>query len=129
MAVLKRVCEETPRSLRAVNADMPQWIDAIVTRLHAKDPARRFQTAAEVADLLGRYLAHLQQPDRIPCPDAAEPERPTPARKAWHPWPVAAIAIVLLGTGLGIVAVARGGRPVVRIGQQADTPTEAEELG
>jgi hypothetical protein len=27
---------------------------------------------------------------------------------------------------LGIVAVARGGRPVVRIGQQADTPSEAE---
>jgi hypothetical protein len=72
MAVLKRVCEDTPRPLGEVNADIPDWLEALIARLHAKDPADRFQTAAEVADLLGRHLAHLQQPGMKP------PEPPTP---------------------------------------------------
>jgi WD40 repeat protein len=62
MAVLKRVCEEAPRPLREVNADVPEWLEAVIARLHAKRPAERFQSAAEVAELLGRHLAHLQQP-------------------------------------------------------------------
>src|SRR5262249_40967530 len=53
MAVLRRVCEDTPRPLREVNPDIPDWLAALITRLHAKDPAGRFQSAAEVADLLG----------------------------------------------------------------------------
>jgi serine/threonine protein kinase len=66
MAVLRRVCEDTPRSLREVNPDVPDWLEALIARLHAKAPADRFQTAAEVADLLGRHLAHLQQPGMGP---------------------------------------------------------------
>jgi WD40 repeat protein len=66
MAVLQRVCYDTPRPVREVNADIPGWLEAIIARLHAKDPAGRFQTAAEVAELLGRHLAHLQQPSDPP---------------------------------------------------------------
>jgi WD40 repeat protein/serine/threonine protein kinase len=62
MAVLRRVCDDTPRPLREVNPDTPDWLEDIIARLHAKSPADRFQTAAEVADLLSRHLAHLQQP-------------------------------------------------------------------
>src|SRR5262245_57569356 len=62
MAVLKRVCEETPRPLCESNPEIPDWLGAIIARLHAKDPAGRFQTAAEVAEVLGRHLARLQQP-------------------------------------------------------------------
>jgi WD40 repeat protein/serine/threonine protein kinase len=60
MAVLKRVCEKTPRPLREINAEIPDWLDGIIARLHAKDPTKRFQTAAEVAELLGRHLAAVQ---------------------------------------------------------------------
>jgi serine/threonine-protein kinase len=60
MAVLKRVCDETPRPLREVNPDVPDWLAAVVARLHAKSPAERFQSAAEVAKLLSRHLARLQ---------------------------------------------------------------------
>jgi WD40 repeat protein len=48
--------------VREVNSEVPDWLAAIIDRLHAKNPAERYQSAAEVADLLGRYLAHLQQP-------------------------------------------------------------------
>ena len=60
MAVLKRVCEETPRPIRESNPDVPDWLVAIIERLHAKDPAERFQTAKEVAELLGEHLADVQ---------------------------------------------------------------------
>jgi serine/threonine protein kinase len=60
--VLQRVCEDTPRPIRASNPDIPEWLVGIVGRLLQKDPVLRFQSAAEVSDLLVRYLALVQQP-------------------------------------------------------------------
>src|SRR5271157_3429857 len=68
MAVLKRVCDDRHRSIRELNPDIPDWLEAVIDRLLAKDPADRFQTAAEVADLLERGLAHDQQPTAVPRP-------------------------------------------------------------
>jgi hypothetical protein len=68
LAVLKRVSEERPRPIRAINPDVPAWLCAIIDKLLAKDPADRFQSAREVADLLGQHLAHLQQPQQVPQP-------------------------------------------------------------
>ena len=68
MAVLKRVCEETPTPIREINPEIPDWLVAVIDKLHAKDPAERFQSAAEVAELLGRHLAHVQQPSVVPLP-------------------------------------------------------------
>jgi uncharacterized protein (TIGR03067 family) len=80
-AVLKRVIDASPRPVREINNDIPDWLCDIIGKLHAKKPEDRFQTANEVAELLGQHLAHLQQPNlsprppRIPAPraeDAAE---------------------------------------------------------
>jgi tetratricopeptide (TPR) repeat protein len=68
MAVLKRVCEETPTPIRETNPDIPDWLVAIIDKLHAKNPAERFQSAAEVADLLSQHLAHVQHPSVAPLP-------------------------------------------------------------
>jgi serine/threonine-protein kinase len=76
LALLKRVAEETPRPIRDVNPDIPEWLERIVAKLHAKKPAHRFQTAREVAELLGQHLAHLQQPEQTPRPAPVEPPRP-----------------------------------------------------
>ena len=54
MAVLNRVCDDRHRSIRELNPDIPDWLEAVIDRLLAKHPADRFQTAAEVADLLER---------------------------------------------------------------------------
>ena len=62
LAVLRRVTDEAPRPIRQVNPDVPGWLEAIVARLMAKDPDERFQSAAEVALLFERCLAHVQQP-------------------------------------------------------------------
>ena len=68
MAVLKRVCEARHRPIRELNPDVPDWLEAVIDRLLAKEPADRFQTASDVADLLEKGLAHLQQPSISPPP-------------------------------------------------------------
>ena len=98
MAVLKRVCEETPRPIREVNPDIPDWLAAIVMKLLAKDPAQRFQTAAEVADLLGQHLAHLQQPLLVARPPSVVTTEHPPRR------PRNRLAIALLAAAVPVVA-------------------------
>jgi serine/threonine-protein kinase len=68
VAVLRRICDGHPRPLREVNPELPEWLVEIIDRLHQKRPDDRFQTAAEVADLLERHLAHVQQPTVAPQP-------------------------------------------------------------
>lgn len=80
LAVMKRVCEDTPRPIREINPDIPDWLAAIIDKLMAKAPTNRFQTAREVADLLGQHLAHLQQPALAPKPTAIQPA-PTALRE------------------------------------------------
>src|SRR5262245_42119834 len=69
-AVLRRVCEDTPRDVREINAETPAWLARIVEKLLAKSPDERFQSASNLADLLERWLAHLQQPSVIPPPES-----------------------------------------------------------
>jgi serine/threonine-protein kinase len=74
MGVLKRVCEETPRPIREVNAETPPWLEAIVGKLLAKNPTDRFQSAAEVAELLSQHLAHEQSPALVARPATSVPQ-------------------------------------------------------
>src|SRR5262249_3858104 len=60
LAVLMRVCEETPRPIHELNPDIPDWLEAIIAKLHAKDPAQRFQSAADLAAALEGRLAGIQ---------------------------------------------------------------------
>lgn len=72
VAVLFNVCTETPRPIRELNQAIPDWLVAIVQKLHAKKPEDRFQSAAEVAELLGQHLAHLRHPTLVPMPRGPE---------------------------------------------------------
>jgi serine/threonine protein kinase len=96
LAVLKRVCEETPRPIRENNPEVPEWLVEIIAKLHAKDPAQRFQTAAEVAQLLGTRLAELQHP-------AAAQVSPGGAIKSRRRWPRVAAALLVLPVAFGLL--------------------------
>src|SRR5262249_27971166 len=74
---LRRVSEEEPRPIREINPEIPDWLCAIIGKLHAKRPDERFQSAKEVAELLERHLAHFQQPAPSPPATALEHGFPT----------------------------------------------------
>jgi serine/threonine-protein kinase len=71
VAILRQVCDSEPPSIRGINPDVPPWLEGIIRKLHAKDPAQRFGSATEVADLLEQCLAHVQKPDAFPMPELA----------------------------------------------------------
>lgn len=73
MGTLRRVCDDTPRPIHEVNAEIPVWLCEIIEKLLAKDPQQRFQSAQEVSDLLSQHLAHLQQPASCPLPPRVGP--------------------------------------------------------
>ncbi len=52
VAALKRVTEDTPRSIREIIPETPQWLCDIIGKLHAKNPDERYQSARDVADVL-----------------------------------------------------------------------------
>jgi hypothetical protein len=66
--VLRRITDTEPRSVREVNPAIPEWLERIIDRLLSKDVAQRFQTANEVAELLEKCLAHVQQPTAVALP-------------------------------------------------------------
>lgn len=114
LAVLRRVADETPQPLHASNPDMPEWMSEIILKLLAKNPADRYQSAAEVAETFAAELAraHALSPLDVPadvCPAAAATRSGTAARTRKHIcWKsVAHRALPWLGgAALGALAVA-----------------------
>lgn len=108
IAVLKRVCEDAPTPIREANPALPEWLCEIVEKLQAKNPADRFQSAAEVAQLLGRHLAHVQHPSVAPLPAAEPPvvmsesRSSFPTRTGRRRWAVAAALVLALVSGLSV---------------------------
>jgi eukaryotic-like serine/threonine-protein kinase len=108
IAVLKRVCEEAPRPIREINPEVPAWLCDIISRLHEKKPDDRFASAREVAELLAKCLADVQQHGHVRSKVSALPvhvpsasaSRPAPRKRYWA---AAAAAVLLLGlVGLGL---------------------------
>ena len=120
IAILRRVVEGPPRPIREVNPEVPDWLARIVARLHEKDPADRPQSAAEVAELLGRCLAYLEQPDRMPPPDLPA-RRPAAAPRPRRLRSLVAAALLVATCGLvaaeavGVTRIAAPVGTVLRI--------------
>lgn len=106
VAILRRVCDDVPRPIGEINPEIPDWLAAIIEKLMAKKPEDRFQTAAEVADLLARHLAHIQQPDMVPRPAVSLGGVAAPAQPSKWPWLGFSVAILWGVTVVGILILA-----------------------
>jgi uncharacterized protein (TIGR03067 family) len=104
LAVLKRVCEEQPRPIREVIPEVPKWLCQIVEKLHAKNPADRFQTAREVADLLADCEKQLQAHGALKNAARIPESKAEPVRRA-RPWMAVAALLVLALAVVGSAAV------------------------
>lgn len=88
--VLRRIRETSPRPIREINAEIPEWLERIVMKLLSKDAADRISTATEVASLLEQCLAHVQQPVTVALPRSShlaprdEPRVTTPTVSKRH---------------------------------------------
>ena len=59
LEVMRAIVDGEPPSVRAARPDLPTGIDAIVSRALQKDPAKRYQGAAEMERDLSAALAAL----------------------------------------------------------------------
>jgi eukaryotic-like serine/threonine-protein kinase len=95
LAVLRRVSDEYARPIHDLNPAVPEGLVAVIEKLHAKDPAERYQTASEAAAALGQLLADLQKPSRRPAALPAARRKALPRRRGWQPALVGAAALIL----------------------------------
>jgi serine/threonine-protein kinase len=68
--ILRRITDDTPRPLREINPEIPDWLEAIIAKLHAKEPSARFTTSDELAETLEQCLAHVRQPATAALPES-----------------------------------------------------------
>ncbi len=117
LAVLKRVAEEPPRPIPEIIPETPDWLCRIIAKLHAKDPADRFQSAQEVADLLAACEATLRAKQDV---SNVLPPAVKPARRKW----LAAAAVLLLAVVALAVTEAAGVTDLFRA--RPATPADAK---
>src|SRR5262249_59249405 len=83
VVIARMVAEFDPPALHEVKQDTPRFLSDIVARLLHKDPNKRFQSAAEVRDLLLVHLAEVNQAPSDSLNRAVHAVRPRPARRRW----------------------------------------------
>ncbi len=115
LAILKRVSEDSPRPIREIIPETPSWLSDLIARLHAKDPAERFQSARDVVDLMQRYQHELATYGKV----ASAQSRP---KRSWGV-PLAAAAAVVL---IGVLAFALPRLPFFRPGESDNEPSKQE---
>jgi serine/threonine protein kinase/DNA-directed RNA polymerase subunit RPC12/RpoP len=107
LAVLRQVSDTAPRAVRSLNPEVPVWLEALITRLLAKDPSDRYQSAADVAALLEARQSGSDSPERESKEESrlagTGAARPSPKRL----WLAALAALTTLG--LGLIAFGAGG--------------------
>ncbi len=107
--ILRRITDTEPRPIREVNANIPEWLERIIQRLHTKSLDDRIQTSDHVATLLQKCLAHLQQPTIVELPE--ECRVPAGRKELWPRLsrPVRNVALIVVSciTIAGIYSISR----------------------
>ncbi len=90
-SILTQVARDEPLAPRRLNATVPRDLETVCLRAMEKDPARRYASAAALADDLGRFLDGR--------PVLARPLGPfarLARRTRRHPWQAAAVVLSVL---------------------------------
>jgi serine/threonine protein kinase len=123
MAIMYKQMNELPPPLRQVNVTIPEWLEQIVGKALAKQPAQRFQSAGELATA----LRLRRQPAAAAVPAPSRRRTPTPAPTVREAAPgetrrrggavpilagaIAVLLVILIGGGLYFLFGGGGGGP------------------
>lgn len=77
--VMRKIIDDSPKSIHEINPAIPEWFTKIVRKLMARDKVDRFESASEVHKLLEACLSHVQQPSGYQLPDIPN-SRPQPVQ-------------------------------------------------
>jgi len=70
--VLHRITHDSPRPIRELNPNIPEWLEQIVMKLLSKSREDRFDSAEQVAELLEGCVAHVQHPMTTSLPSSVQ---------------------------------------------------------
>lgn len=118
--ILRRITDHDPRPMTHVQPGVPAWLDRLVSRLHAKSPPDRFESARQLSGLLGECLTHVQTPTKPLPPELVD----RPSRVKW----TACLAIAALLALIAVIAAQRSKQkaPIdVRWQPSGDSATES----
>lgn len=106
--VIKRVCESEPRPIREINPRIDEWLVQFIEKLHSKHPDDRFDSTAQVAELLSQELSYMRSPTLVQPPSRAwapaKPATKTPTFGLGYAAAIIAAIALLIGgwqAGLG----------------------------
>jgi serine/threonine protein kinase len=108
MEKLLRHQVEPPPPLRRGCPDVPAGLERVVVRLMQKDPAKRYQSAAELAAALRPLLTPVGDWGEV-LPAGAPPGAATiiTPRPGERPWPAWLIAVAAVGGGVALALAVR----------------------
>ena len=118
-AVMRRITDEQPRSIREQNAQIPEWLERVVMRLLEKDREARFQSAEELSQILEQCLAHVQKPATEPLPLAVVPKASFFDRGRIRNWILGGMASAILFFA-GVLIVFETNKGTITIKSEAD---------
>ena len=97
LAILRQIAEKKHRPLRELNPDVPEWLAEIVDELLAKKPEDRYQSAADLAEVLDFHWTHLRtSSDDLPTVCKVELRQ----RAIRNRWIFAGVSAAILAFGL-----------------------------
>jgi serine/threonine protein kinase/Leucine-rich repeat (LRR) protein len=115
LAVLKRVAEEAPRPIQEIIPETPQWLCDIITKLHAKNPDERYQSAREIAAVLADCEAQLKA--HAGLKDLSLIPRSKPHPSGWRKW-IALTAVMCPLMAFGLYTLNRPSEPLKATGDE-----------
>ncbi|MEO2019247.1 MAG: SUMF1/EgtB/PvdO family nonheme iron enzyme [Fuerstiella sp.] len=109
VAILRQVADMPALSLTEVSPETPDWLVAVIEKLMSKSPNDRIQSAAEVAEVLGRHELDLQN-GITPSTSAAGSNNVPQLRRprALVPVALAIIGVITAGVAMKLSDVPSG---------------------
>lgn len=105
--------ERTPRPVTELRADVPAELARVVEKMLAKDPAERYQTPAEIADVLIPFCCGT---DGSPAQTERAGKSPAPRRRRFRPiFAAAGFVLIALSALLFMMPVQDFAHSVIRI--------------